>query len=383
MSNKSKQSSPKNYDTERIISAVDKIGEKIENMGDKIDNMGDKIISAIDKLDNRFDKLYQLSINRIARIENQQTHIDKGVENLITNSVKDWLKSLATKMGYKLTIKVGNKFLKNLKNPADSGTQLTEFDGCFILSNDVTNTKYADKSHREIRDKKYMSLEKETKTYREKIRMSNAAKLKPLQDRYQRLLSTKSKLDDEVIEEEIDKIITQIELQQIESSLLPNKRCICIVEAKTYVSSYEIAGQFGKMMTLLDYFYQVSLLHSVRDNKDQYDIAMATKRWSQDFIQVNKDFNLRFDGVYLFLGGSYMVESYAKDHVKLANAKLQDAIYNKIISLKTLYEKTQLFDIKHEIDFYENIMANIYLVCGSKQDMAVFDVTENSETNSF
>lgn len=290
------------------------------------------------KTNNNIDNYRSEIHNNITRLQNQMQHIDKGLELEITNTVSNYLQTIATRYSMKYTYKMGKNFIKKLVTPFENNV-ITDLDGCYILTNTTSNAKFANST----RLKKHVprdQLETQLQMYLKEMQTANVAKKRKLQEKLTKIQKLKAKDDAEVIENNLEEIILEMELETV--TPLPNKRYICIVEAKTYLSEDELLQQAAKMERIIEYFKQVYLYHAKEYNKG----------WTKEFITTNQQFNLLFDGIILMVGGKYYVESVMMETIDVVQENINKYIEN---------QKESLID-ETDFEFYNKLDCKCFVV---------------------
>lgn len=326
------------------------INKNLEGINIKLGNL-DKL-DKLDMLESIKEELSSMrydTMKRISRFENQMQHIDLGVENTITSNVKEFLKDLATQNNMKFTYRMGKNFIKKLTDPFGNKT-ITDLDGCYILSNNTSNAKYVDKDPVPAMPKSEMQARLEAELQKKKLEIQKATgdKKRQLEAKIKKIIDSKAKLDNAnskaIIQTLLDEMVTNLEIQDTDKHALPNKRYICIIEAKTYLSENEIKDQELKMEELIRYFKNVYLYHRL-------DTRLA--QWTKDFIETNKNINLDFDGIILILGGTYYIESTLVFLNNQLQNKINASIRTRIEELESLENPNK--EVEYELEFLKRL----------------------------
>lgn len=334
-----------NNNTNRIVQAIK---EAFEELGNEIKNV-----------DKKISILLKSSLERMDNLENKSRNIDNSVELLITNSVKKWLKDYASKHGFRMTIQAGNKFIKYWKKYYNDEL-ITELDGCYILSNDKANVKYSNENTKlKSKNKVYESLEKELKKYESMyLDKQKTEKLSKLRKKHQEL---KHEINNTVVDDVVDELLNDLESEVIENT---SSRVLCIIESKLYVRNEDVTDQVDKIKLLLDYIFNVKLFKHFENEPLKLKFISKWKNWSDTFLKINKTYNLIFDGILLFIGGSLMIKEDIQRNVDAANLTIVEFIKNKITKIEDELDNDVFYEFNQmELEFYKYVL----LSCLTKQ----------------
>jgi hypothetical protein len=249
---------------------------------------------------------------------------------------------------------MGKNFIKKISDPQTSRV-ITDFDGCYILSNDVRNSKFVNNDKASVRTELVNKLESQLSKKKNELLTAETKKKAKIQDKInktQKALNDLKKMNaSKTIDSILNNIILPLELEQVDKHSLPNKRYICIIEAKTYLSENELKDQVNKMIDLINYFRNVYLFHMV---KPQPYIA-----WTKEFRATNTQFNLLFDGIILLVGGEHYVESILKQKLTDCQDMIDTYIQTTIEDLSQ-YESDPV--AAADIAFLKTIHCKLYMI---------------------
>ena len=346
-----------NKNMESMNKSMESMNKNMTLMNRNMESMNRNITNELHQSRESMDKMRHETMMRISRFENQVTHIDKGVEITITNTVKEFLQNVATKNGMRFTFKMGRSFVKKIVDP-QSSKLITDLDGCYILTNTPNNAKYVNTQKTTDRSNVLMKLESEYEKKKAEMQGATNANKKKLQAKMDKIMKAKDQLAsdniDGVVDQVLDEIITGLELEEADKNPLPSKRYICIVEAKTYMSKNEIEDQGTKMIDLIMYFKNAYLYHKLKP---------MTSRWSKNFIETNENFNLLFDGIILILGGTHYIESI----VMAENDILQKTINAYIDGRKKELADMQMDpEARYELEFLNTLDCKTFVVVSGR-----------------
>jgi polyhydroxyalkanoate synthesis regulator phasin len=234
---------------------------------------------------------------RLTTLEGHQSNEDLAIEKEVTDGAIDLVKSIAQKYNLQFTYKTGRNFISNLGSATDNTKLLTNFDGCYILSNSAVNAKV--ENTKKYNSKPQVSIQAKIKSLTDKITSPS----EPSQIRNKSLTSLKKQVNKiETAQKNknaniaSDKTRTSVKESMSQE---PIKRIICIIEAKFYVSSEYINCQKQKMHNLIDYFATANLYYEAKKHNK------IIEAWNNNFDKICNQFDMNFDGIIIIIGGPY------------------------------------------------------------------------------
>lgn len=310
------------------------------------------------------EKIYNRDIEygkRLKTLEGHQSNEDLSIEKEISNGAIEKVKSIGQDYKLPFTYKTGRNFISNIAQPYDNNKLITNFDGCYILSNTPTNAKVENiqKPNLKMQSKIKTNINLHTRT-------SINIEAKP-QDRAKNLELLKKNVKMIQNEQNAVELLNKQKQSMIATlQTIPIKRMICIIEAKFYVSKEYIDAQKQKMHNLIDYFTATNLYYIAKE-QNKFDIINLMEKWTSNFDKTCKQFNMQFDGIIIIIGGPYsskiidilLANMKEQFYIEFENKKkeLQDKIIsfptdnNKYDDLRFIYQTKLNYVTRLIIDF--------------------------------
>jgi polyhydroxyalkanoate synthesis regulator phasin len=239
---------------------------------------------------------------RLTTLEGHQSNEDLAIEKEVTDGAINLVKSIAQRHHLQFTYKTGKNFISNLVSAYDNNKLITNFDGCYILSNSAANAKI--ENIKKNNTKTQASIQSKIKSLTGKITsLSETSQLRNksltyLKNQVNKIETAQKNKNAENSLRQTLNIVSNIVSQE------PIKRIICIVEAKFYVSSEYINCQKQKMHNLIDYFATANLYYEAKKHGN-FDTINQIENWTTNFNKICTQFNMNFDGIIIIIGGPY------------------------------------------------------------------------------
>lgn len=314
-------------------------------MIDGFKTITDKILY---KLDKNIDEMRI----RTKNIEGWQANQDLAIEPEVTNGIKDLVKEYATKNGYRFTYKTGKNYPANLREPTNSKRLIINIDGSYLVTNDEKNSKvenndYPKNAQHEIIEQNVQNAMKilkkgERSGYIDPLSNSMKA-IKTLKNAERKIISeVEYKKALETHRETLLKV--KEKLQQKDISI----RELFIVEAKSFLKKEYVEAQAEKMMNLIDYFSKVYLYYE-SEKDGRFKEVKEHENWTIQFIELCKQYNMKFTGLILILGGPSGIKNIYNEFTQM-KGNFKRLLAQNIIGIKEKLNTIESSYIKYKLE---------------------------------